>query len=102
MSKNVYGKYDDKDMQKIAEELYERLDEGAFKEEFDISAVSDIHVKLTDKTITVTGKQSVNGVEYQPIRQFLRRYDDEYTYSILATSYLLMKLLSENGKEEEG
>ena len=90
-----FGKYKDKDLEKMAMELYDKLEAGNIKEEFDLVTTSDIHVKMTDKQITVDGAQSVNGIDYQPIKQRIRRYDDEDVFEILAVSYLMMKLLGE-------
>lgn len=94
-----FGEYNDKQLEKIAKELFDRLEDGNVKEEFDLVSTSDLHVKLTDKQLTITGKQIINGNEYQPIKQRVRRYDDEYTFELLAVSYLMIKLFADGTKE---
>ena len=76
---------------KLTESIMERIENGGIHESFHLDVLSDVSVKITDKQILLSGKQIVNGNEYQPISDRIRRYDNEDGYMILAITYLMMK-----------
>lgn len=92
-----FGKYNDRKMKKMAEDLYEKVLEGGIDEKFNLVSTYDLNVTISDRQITIDGMQSVNGIDYEPVKQRIRRCDDEDVFEILATTYLMMKILGEQG-----
>lgn len=94
-----FGNYNNKQLTEMVEEMYENLVENGVNESFDMKILSDIHVRITNNQLSIDGKQLINGNEYQPVKDRIRRSDNEDLFEALVISYLMMKAFGEEGKE---
>lgn len=85
-----FGKYTQKNIEKMIMNLDEANEKNGIKKmEYDFIQTTEAHVKITENQIVITGKTLINGIDYQPIKQVIRRKDDEIMFEAILLTYQL-------------